>query len=185
MLGFFVPFMYLKAIAMEQSLDDNQATLLIAIIGGANTVGRIICGGVADKLSTNVLLINNAALTIGGLATALVPFLGSYPVFILYSCIFGMSIACFASLRSILIVELLGLNKLTNAFGLLCLFQGMAAFVGSPLAGFLRDATGTYAVSFYVAGFLILLSGVMCYPIHIINTWEIKRKEKKEITSNL
>lgn len=43
--------------------------------------------------------------------------------------------ACFASLRSILIVELLGLGKLTNAFGLLCLFQGVAAMCGAPLAG--------------------------------------------------
>jgi hypothetical protein len=43
--------------------------------------------------------------------------------------------ACFASLRSILIVELIGLDKLTNAFGLLLLFQGVAAAIGSPLAG--------------------------------------------------
>jgi hypothetical protein len=43
--------------------------------------------------------------------------------------------ACFASLRSILIVDLMGLDKLTNAFGLLLLFQGVAAAVGSPLAG--------------------------------------------------
>ena len=43
--------------------------------------------------------------------------------------------ACFASLRSILIVELMGLDKLTNAFGLLLLFQGIAAVIGSPLAG--------------------------------------------------
>ena len=43
--------------------------------------------------------------------------------------------AAFASLRSILLVELLGLEKLTNAFGLLLLFQGFAALFGSPIAG--------------------------------------------------
>jgi hypothetical protein len=43
--------------------------------------------------------------------------------------------ACFASLRSILIVELMGLDKLTNAFGLLLLLQGVAAAIGSPIAG--------------------------------------------------
>lgn len=43
--------------------------------------------------------------------------------------------ACFASLRSILIVDLLGLDKLTNAFGLLLLFQGVAACMGTPIAG--------------------------------------------------
>jgi len=43
--------------------------------------------------------------------------------------------ASFASLRSILIVDLMGLDKLTNAFGLLLLFQGVAAAIGSPVAG--------------------------------------------------
>jgi len=43
--------------------------------------------------------------------------------------------AVFASLRSILVVDLLGLERLTNAFGLLLLFQGVAAAVGAPLAG--------------------------------------------------
>jgi len=43
--------------------------------------------------------------------------------------------AVFASLRSIIVVDLLGLEKLTNAFGLLLLFQGVAATVGAPLAG--------------------------------------------------
>lgn len=49
--------------------------------------------------------------------------------------IFFFFLAVFASLRSILVVDLLGLEKLTNAFGLLLLFQGVAATVGAPLAG--------------------------------------------------
>ena len=48
---------------------------------------------------------------------------------------FSNSSAVFASLRSIIVVDLLGLEKLTNAFGLLLLFQGVAATIGSPVAG--------------------------------------------------
>lgn len=44
-------------------------------------------------------------------------------------------LACFASLRSTMIVELTGLELLTNAFGVLLMFQGVAAAVGSPLLG--------------------------------------------------
>lgn len=43
--------------------------------------------------------------------------------------------ACFSALRSILVVDLMGLEKLTNAFGILCLFQGLAAAIGAPIAG--------------------------------------------------
>lgn len=43
--------------------------------------------------------------------------------------------ACFASLRSILVVEYLGLEQLTNCFGLFLLFQGLGALLGAPIAG--------------------------------------------------
>ncbi|KAK2727008.1 hypothetical protein QYM36_007753 [Artemia franciscana] len=45
----------------------------------------------------------------------------------------------FASLRSILLVELLGLEKLTNAFGLLLLFSGIAATAGGPIAELMKN----------------------------------------------
>lgn len=44
-------------------------------------------------------------------------------------------VACFSALRSLIAVDLLGLEKLTNAFGILMLFQGFAAVVGAPIAG--------------------------------------------------
>ncbi|KAF8561977.1 hypothetical protein P879_10481, partial [Paragonimus westermani] len=44
-------------------------------------------------------------------------------------------VAVFVSLKSILVVELLGLERLTNSFGYMLLFQGVAAAIGPPVAG--------------------------------------------------
>ena len=44
-------------------------------------------------------------------------------------------VAAYIALRSIVIVELLGIQKLTSAFGLCALFQGVACVLGSPLSG--------------------------------------------------
>jgi len=43
--------------------------------------------------------------------------------------------ATWISLTSIVLCNLLGLEKLTNAFGLLTMTRGIAALIGSPLAG--------------------------------------------------
>lgn len=43
--------------------------------------------------------------------------------------------AGFLSLRSIVLVDLIGLDRLTSSFGLLLLFQGIASIAGSPIAG--------------------------------------------------
>lgn len=66
--------------------------------------------------------------------------------------------AGYISLTSIILVDLLGLDKLTNAFGLLILFRGFATIIGSPLAGAVYDATQTYTIPFYMASAAFAIS---------------------------
>lgn len=81
---------------------------------------------------------------------------------ILYICFHNIS-AGYISLTSIILVDLLGLDKLTNAFGLLILFRGAAAIIGSPLAGAVYDATQSYSIPFFMAGFFFLVSTVTSF----------------------
>ena len=41
----------------------------------------------------------------------------------------------FVILETIVLVEILGLENLTSAFGLILLFQGLASMIGTPIAG--------------------------------------------------
>lgn len=43
-------------------------------------------------------------------------------------------------------------------------------------SGYFLEMTGSYDISFYISGALIIFSAIMCYPIEIINRWE---KDKK------
>ena len=71
--------------------------------------------------------------------------------------------AGYISLTSIILVDLLGLDKLTNAFGLLILFRGAAAIVGSPMAGAVYDATQSYDIPFYMAGAFFGVSAITSF----------------------
>lgn len=55
--------------------------------------------------------------------------------FSLYTIVFGSTIGAYVGLTSVILVDLLGLDKLTNAFGILLMFQGIASLVGPPIAG--------------------------------------------------
>jgi len=68
-------------------------------------------------------------------------------------------------------VDLLGLDKLTNAFGLLILFRGVAATVGSPLAGIVYDATQSYDIPFYMAAIFFLISTVTSFLAAPLKKW--------------
>jgi hypothetical protein len=41
----------------------------------------------------------------------------------------------YVGLTSVVLVDLLGIDRLTNAFGLLLMFQGLATLIGPPIAG--------------------------------------------------
>lgn len=75
--------------------------------------------------------------------------------------LFGLFIAANYALTSIILVELISLERFTNAYGLLLLVQGIANLIGPPLAGWITDLTGNYKLAFYLAGFFIAISGLL------------------------
>lgn len=179
MMGFFVPFTFLKPRAVLAGMDENAALNVVSGIGLVNTIARVVCGTMSSFPSVKPLWLNNFAITAGGIATI---FSGVYineATQWTFAVFFGICIACFSALRSLIAVEMIGLEKLTNAFGFLMLFQGLAATIGSPIAGALFDMTGSYDVSFYFAGGLILLSAFLCYPLTYVANWEKRTQAQK------
>ncbi|KAI8421593.1 hypothetical protein MSG28_009610 [Choristoneura fumiferana] len=150
MLGFFVPYMYVKSRAEENGLGSTSSTMLLSAIGVANIVGRVACGLVSSMPKVSPLWLNNIALSAGGLATMLSGY-------------------CYHEAFQF------GYCALTNCFGLFLLFQGLGALLGAPIAGALMDLTSSYDISFYVSGGFLLFSAVLCYPVDYISRWEKAR----------
>ncbi|CAK9831475.1 Monocarboxylate transporter 5 [Anthophora retusa] len=179
-IGFYVPYVYVLPQAEEQGINKKDASYLLAVIGIANTVGRIILGYVSDKPWVNRLLIYNLCLTICGISTILSTFCTSFTSFILYSSMFGFTSGAYVGLTSVILVDLLGLNRLTNAFGQLLLFQGFASLLGPPIAGWLYDALESYNPGFFTAGGMITVSGLILFFIPTIQQKAQKNVDTKK-----
>ena len=54
---------------------------------------------------------------------------------IFYAVTYGVTSAAYVLLTTLVLADLLGADKFTNAFGLLLLFQGVATFIGPPVVG--------------------------------------------------
>ena len=48
-------------------------------------------------------------------------------------------------------------------------------FLEMMMTGMFYDATNDYDASFYLSGSMILISGILCYPLGYINRWEKRR----------
>lgn len=103
--------------------------------------------------------------------------------YFLTMCLF---VGALVGLTSVILVDLLGIERLTNAFGLLLLFQGIGSFIGPPIAGFMFDQTQSYTASFLFAGITMVLSGLILYfsiPILQRNS-NVEKNQKSNATNN-
>ncbi len=82
------------------------------------------------------MVLYNTTLIIAGIATMAAPFCNSN-VFthMTYAGLFGFFSGGYVGLTSIIIVDLVGVDKLSDAFGTLLLFQGIAVALGTPICG--------------------------------------------------
>lgn len=185
-IGFNVPFVYTKDRAVGLGLaEEDYASYLLSIIGIANTIGRVILGYLSDRKCINRLWLYNASLTVCGVATALSSLCLDYYSMALYAAVFGATAGAYVSLTSVILVDLLGLDKLTNAFGLLLLFEGIACLIGPPITGWLYDYTGSYDPGFYVSGGMIAFSGLMLFFIPCVQNAVQKKAIKQSQQTEL
>jgi len=172
-LAFQVPYIFIVDKAnKELDVAYKEASFLLSIIGIANVVGRIGFGYLADQPRVNRLWLYNLAVIIAGGAMVLLIFCLSYTSLAVMSAFFGAFIGAFVTLTPVILVDLFGVERLTNAFGILLLFQGVAAFVGPPLAGLMKESSGNYDVAFIAFGVMMAGSGAMLFFIPCLRSLE-------------
>lgn len=179
-IGFYVPYAYLKDRAVLEGHSDKKAVWLLSVIGIANTIGRIVFGFLSDQKFINRLILYSTALFVCGIATAFSTISSAYPVFVTYAVVFGILVGVYVSLTSVVIVDLLGLEKLSDAFGLILLFQGVATVAGPPIAGSIYDKTNSYVGPFALTGSMIGFSGFMLYAVPFIRKCQERKQGVKE-----
>lgn len=89
-------------------------------------------------------------------------------IFFSLAVLYGLSVACFAALISIVIVDLFGLEALTSCIGIVLLTKGVATVFGPPIAGAIYEANEDYLISFCVAGIFLTIGGSICQLLYIV-----------------
>jgi MFS family permease len=108
---------------------------MISECNDLNLYLQIVLGWAGDQPRLNAGVIYAVCMAMCGVMTAFIPLLSSYTGLCIVTGGFGLSIAANYSMTSIILVELITLERFTNAYGLLLLVQGIANLLGPPLAG--------------------------------------------------
>ncbi|KAK2182537.1 hypothetical protein NP493_350g01027 [Ridgeia piscesae] len=176
--------MYLLLKTDSLGISTQKGALLFSCINIMSTISRVVTGWVTSMDFANSIIISSTGMTVAGVATVLCAFSSTYSLLVMYAVVYGISIAAFISLQSIIIVDLVGLDMLTNAFGLLCLFKGVACYCGPPLAGLVSDALEDYNGAFFLAGGLLTLGGLLSFSLRPLSAWHSRRIQDQDLSSS-
>lgn len=90
-------------------------------------------------------------------------------------------LAFYSTLRTVLFVNYLGLERLTTAYGLTTLTMGFANLTTSPISAVVKEATGNYRIVFLMSGISLLCSGLLIGSAELYSKKEVKKKNRNVI----
>ncbi|RUS77294.1 hypothetical protein EGW08_014958 [Elysia chlorotica] len=162
-----VPVAYIVDRAVDNGVDKAEAALAFSMYGMGNLFGRVALGVLAD-LGLDSFSLGASCLLISGVSTSISPMCGDNAILHgLYGLVFGTSIGGWVTLTPLVLVDLLGLDMVSQSFGVLLVFMATGFVLGTPLAGWIFDATKSYTMSFIIHGAMVVLAAFIFLGIKI------------------
>ncbi|XP_066136044.1 monocarboxylate transporter 14 isoform X2 [Saccopteryx bilineata] len=132
--SFVIPFIHLPEIVHLYNLSEqNNVFPLTSIIAIVHIVGKVVLGVVADLPCTsvwNVFLLANLTLV---LSIFVLPLAHTYAGLAVICALIGFSSGYF-SLMPVVTEDLVGIEHLANAYGIIICANGISALLGPPFA---------------------------------------------------
>lgn len=134
-LGAFPPVLFIEDVAQSQGLIEEVSVIPLVSIGAiATCVGKLVLGILVDIRWMNGIYLYSFTMFAGGLSLVLIPLIKSY---------LGLQILCVVlgffsgnwSLTSYITTKIVGLERLTQAHGILMFFGGLGIMLGPPVVG--------------------------------------------------
>lgn len=178
-LAGYNPFIFLPDLMASKGVAKESGSFIISAIGIATSVSRISIGVLIDHPRVSSVIVSAISASIAGIIVMLLPFCSNLLAFALVTLAFGSMSAPFFSFPSVVLVDLLGLPRLTDALGCLNVFIGLGATLGPPMGGFLLEYTGGFQLPFVFTGIMFLMAGLAATLTFILE----KRKNHEQTST--
>ncbi len=133
----------------DLGISSSIAARSVAIIGGADIIGRIIGGAIADRIGSKRAYQVFWVLVIITLSVLLVA--KEVWHFYLFAIFFGLTNATKLAFQSLAVAEFLGLRSHGVIFGSHVFAGFIGGAVGIVLSGYIFDVTGSYQLAFIIS----------------------------------
>lgn len=156
------PYMlyYLPAYVHAAGYTKSEAGYLVAISAVLDLCGRLGLGWLSDLKLFDRRKGYIGSVVGAGVAVLAIPMAHSFYVLACSVGMYGLCLGCWFLLVPVLLADQYGTDKISSTYGLVRMFQSVGAISIPPLAGYLRDVTGSYTVCFLCMGTCMVMGGL-------------------------
>ncbi|XP_051969117.1 monocarboxylate transporter 9-like [Xyrauchen texanus] len=158
-LGAYTPLLFLEDLAQSEGLIDGISTIpLVSIMSIAAGVGKLLLGITMDICWINSIFLYALTLLGSGVGLLVIPITKNYAGLQVISAVLGFFSGNW-SVIPYMTTKVVGMDRLTEAYGILMFFGGFSIMLGPPVAGWIYDWMHSYDLAFYFSGSFALLGG--------------------------
>lgn len=166
----FMLSVHFVPMAVEEGIKPQTAALIFGLMSGLNALGATGAGWISDRIGgrknwlTAVYFCRGCGYVIL-VASLVVPGIPVLAGLLIFSVVAGLSWIATAPLTTSLTAEVYGLKSLATISGVAFLFHQLGGFSSVLLAGYLRDFTGNYILTFSIAAALLFPAAISAFTI--------------------
>ncbi|KAF9417231.1 hypothetical protein HW555_005633 [Spodoptera exigua] len=140
---------------------------LVAISAVLDLCGRLGLGWLCDLHLFCRRKAYIVSILVAGIAVLTLPSLKSWWALAIASGAYGLCLGCWFLLVPVLLADAFGTARIASSYGLVRMFQSLAAVSVPPTAGLIRDVTGGYSWCFYGMGSCMVLGSIPVIAFHL------------------
>ncbi|KAL4220300.1 hypothetical protein ACF0H5_020708 [Mactra antiquata] len=171
---------YLPTHAIESGVSEDMAALLVSVPSILDILSKIIFGFLSDKGWCHRSTLIAITCFVLGIVALFVHFMTSFGTMLIYAVVAGLFQGVYFALFVVVIIDILGMENLKGALGFISLVQGVTGGACLPVAGYLRDYSGSYNYTFTFIGSLLISGAILCYFVPNVHTWHLNKLKQKD-----
>lgn len=133
--GYFNFIIFMPQDAVSRGFIKYEKAWLVSCVGIGDLIGRIVSGVVGDLQIIERYKIMGGTCILCGLQILIFNFADVFWWCALHTSLYGFFGGAYVALNSIVLIDMVGLEVMPKALGVILLIQGLGASIGQPVEG--------------------------------------------------
>ncbi|XP_050428701.1 monocarboxylate transporter 13 isoform X2 [Adelges cooleyi] len=163
-IGYTNTAILLPSYAIGIGHDKTSSHYLLSVVAVLDLVGRIGGSTLSDWVPLDKRYYYLSGLVLSGLSLFALPFAETYAAMCWACAAFGLGSGVVIGITAVIMVDMLGEERLSSSYGISLLCNGIMQLIGPPAAGYIYETIGSYKPVFHGMG-IILLFGASVWAL--------------------